>query len=138
MSYVINLVIGVIFAIVKHFVKKGLTIKFIIPFQLMIASSIISINILFFTGTLALLMFIYNKISDFANWIQSFDFSNQIFVCVNHLLTCSGLAQVIEYSFVSGKSLIFSFLLLELFKLFITSMRIISDEVWKLGLLLKD
>jgi hypothetical protein len=126
---------ALIVAIVGLFIAKYLSFPFIVSFQTMMTVSTSAITVTFALTAITVLVFGYNKLSDLFNWISTFSYDT--LPCFVHLLQCSGILPALSYGAVLLKSSITSYFMIYLYLIVRKTMVILSDQFWKLGLLLK-
>lgn len=126
--------IGFIVKFVKDFIAKYLVHSVIISAQFAITASTIVFVILFYTFTITSLVTLYNK------GLEIFDYASnsglQSLACFAHLVDCIGLASALENGFTLFYASLSTIVIFHLFKFTFHAMKIIMNEVFKLGLLL--
>ena len=134
MSVIINIlitIIGFISGIWKKFLNKPL----ILGFQFFFTSSTITIILAFYFFIATSIVFVYNKLHDLFDFIKN-SFSNTFLNCFFHLLHCSGLDVVFTTFFNELYAILITMLMFKLFSFTRWAMKTISDEMFKLGVLL--
>ena len=121
-------------SIISWFLKKFLTKGLILSFQLFVASSLIGFFITLYGFAITSLVWIYNKAHAIFSVIQG-DFGGSL-QCVGYLLSCSGISPVFNAFFSELWSLLMTILILKLMWLTRTAIAMISNELFKLGVLM--
>ncbi|WP_457560554.1 hypothetical protein [Caminibacter sp.] len=134
MQIIVEILISIV-GFITGFWKKFLSKSVIIGFQLFFTSSTITIILSFYFFIATTLVFVYNKIHSFFDSINSYSSDSKL-SCFFHLLHCSGL-DVVFVTFFNELYVIFiTMLLFKLFSFTRWAMKVISDEMFKLGVLL--
>jgi hypothetical protein len=137
MIQAIMLVFGGIVLIIK--VIKSILIKYaahavIIGVQFTITATLITFVMLFYVFIITSLVTIYNKIIEIFNYIQSG--TNADLSCFFGALDCVGLTAAFQNGFTIVYSALTTILIFHLFKFTLSTMRIIGNELFKLGVLI--
>jgi hypothetical protein len=126
---------AVIVAVIGLFVARYLALPVIVSFQTMMSISTASIAITLVLMSITALVFLYNKMSEFFDWISNYSYDK--LPCLIHFLSCSGVLPALSYGLVLLKSSIATYFAIYLYIMVRKAMVIVSDQFWKLGVLLK-
>ena len=121
-------------SIISWLVKKFLTKGLILSFQFFVASSLVGFFITLYGFAITSLVWIYNKAHAIFYAIQN-DMGGSLH-CVSHVLACSGVSPVFNAFFSEFWSLLMTILILKLMWLTRTAIMLISNELFKLGVLM--
>jgi len=127
--------VGIIITFIASFWKKILSKTVIVSFQFFFTSSLITFAVAFYFVVITTLVFIYNKINDIFDLIQN-SFSNSALQCFYNVLHCSGIDVVFSTFFHELYAMFMTVLLFKLYFFTRHIMKMISDEMFKLGVLL--
>jgi hypothetical protein len=134
MTVIINILTAII-GFFSGFWKKFLSKPVILGFQFFFTSSTITIILSFYFFITTSLVFIYNKIHELFASIEK-SFSETFLACFFHLLHCAGLDVVFTTFFNELYTILITVLIFKLFSFTRWAMKIISDEMFKFGVLL--
>jgi len=127
-------IVAVILAVIGLIVARYISLPVIISVQTFMTVSTISMAILLASTAITILVFGYNKLSDLFDYINT---SLTALPCFVHLLNCSGVLPALEYGAVLLKSSITSYFIIYLYVVVRKLLVIVSDQLWKLGVLLR-
>ena len=126
--------IVVIIKFIKSFLVKYVVHSVIIAAQFAITASTIAFTMAFYTFTLTALVSVYNK------GIEIFEYASnsglQGVSCLAGLVNCIGLGSAMTNGFSMMYAALSTIVIFHLFKFTFTAMRLIMNEVFKLGVLL--
>ena len=139
MPVLIALLTNLIPTIVTFFANmaKKLTLTaIIVPIQISFLIALYVAKFAFLTTVVTLIVWLYNRIVDLTNMFNSLGLDSN-FSLVFYFLRAVGFIQALNETFAYFSFVLMSFLLLFLSKIAISSLQMISDEYYKIGVLLQ-
>lgn len=128
-------------AIIVFFVKfiKGILVKYvgfaiILSSQFVITASLISFVVIFYAFTITALVSIYNKGTEIFIYATTAD--NGMLSCLFGFLDCIGVASALQNGLSMAYGALSIVVIFHLMKFTFSAMKIIGNELFKLGLLL--
>ncbi len=134
MAYIIEALVAIV-GFIAALWKKVLSKPVILGFQFFFTSSTITLIFSFYFFIITSLLYVYNKIHSIFDSLKQ-SFSNTALSCFFHLLHCAGLDVVLTMFFNELYSILIFMLIFKLFSFTRWAMKTISDEMFKLGVLL--
>jgi len=130
-------ILGGIYLVIKFI--KSLLIKYvgfaiILTAQFAITASVITFVIVFYTFTITALVSIYNKGIDIFNYVST-STSGPV-TCLFGLADCIGLTPALQNGFTMMYGVLSTVVIFHLLKFTFSAMKIIANELFKLGVLL--
>jgi hypothetical protein len=120
-----------------YMIGKKLTLTaLIVPIQITLIGALIVARISLATAITTLIILIYNKMNEVITQFESFAFSNVLSVPFK-ILQSMGIIQAFQETFAFFSLVFASLLLAFLGKLAVSSLQSISDEYYKIGVLLQ-
>jgi hypothetical protein len=139
MPMLIGLLTNLIPTIVSFFANmaKKLTLTaIIVPIQITFLIALYVAKFAFLTTVVTLIIWLYNRVVDLTSMINALGVDSN-FSLVFDFLRSIGFIQALNETFAYFSFVLVSFLLLFLSKVAISSLQLISDEYYKIGVLLQ-
>jgi len=126
------IIFSAIFAIILFLLRKYLVLPVIIMSQMVFLSALITSSLAFFGLYALALVSVYNAIKALATYIAS---SSSV-GCLYKFIGCAGLDGVLSAFFTELFALFILVLTIKLWFIFIWVFNLISDKVWRIGVLI--
>lgn len=122
-----------VLAFVVFKLLRYITLPTIILGQILMLTAIITAMLAFIAVLASALVSIYNRMYALADYISS---SASSFSCASYMIDCLSINGVMSAFFTELFALFVTVLLIKMSGLFLWAMNMISDKLWKLGVLL--
>jgi len=128
--------LGVIFIVkfIKSFLIKYVGFAFVLSVQFTISASTIAFVVLFYSFIITALVAVYNKGIDIFTYATTAH--NGTLSCLFGYMSCIGLTPAIQNGFTMAYGVLTTIVIFHLMKFTFSAMKVIGNELYKLGVLL--
>lgn len=127
-------VLGSVIQFIKWLLVKYVVHAVIISFQFGITAAVITFTLAFYAFTITALIVLYNQMHGIFDYIEN---SNvQLVSCFYNMLNCAGASTAIDNGILMIWSAFTTVAVFNLFRFTLFGMRLIGNEVFKLGMLI--